>query len=165
MRQHIMVFDSCFNAEIRKDPVIHYFLKNYQRRSIVDDFPIKRNVINKIVFFSCLLCSLSVSAVQQGYIEAIQADVDEFSSGSFQPPAGSSWLGADAVESGGSLNRTVSLEAFSEYLQKESPGTYIFYKKIPLVVRKKVLIEYVEIGDFERTKKSIFRYASSYRTY
>lgn len=135
----------------------------YQRRSVLGVFRNKRNAIRAITFFSCFLCSLSIVASQQEYIEAIEADVDEFSSGTFESPEESSWVGSDLKENGGSTKKTESLESFSVFLKKESPGTYIFYKKLPLEFKQKVLEEYLEIGDIERTKKSILRYATSRR--
>ncbi len=124
-----------------------------------------RNICNAalvINLFICLVFSLPGVASQREYIEAIKADVDEFSTGSFDAPEDSaSWTGADSENLGGSEINTESLESFSDFLKKESPGTYIFYRKLPLEFKKKIFEEYLTLGDIERTKQSVLRYSSS----
>lgn len=127
------------------------------------DFRNQINPVLAIAFFSLLFYSMTIVASQQDYIEAIEADVDEFTSGTFDPPKGSKWVDTGLGDNGGAAKKTETLETFAEFLKNESPGTYIFYKKLPLEFKQKVLEEYLAIGDIERTKKSILRYASSGR--
>lgn len=126
-------------------------------------FGIRRNRTPVIAVFSCLLCSLSVIASQQDYIEAIKADVHEFSSGSFDPPVDSLWVGADSLTIERAEKKHEGLDAFSDFLKAKSPGTHIFYQKLPVQFQQKVHEEYLATGDLERAKKSVFKYLGDLR--
>jgi hypothetical protein len=112
-------------------------------------------------FLCCVSYNSPAFASQQEYIAAIKADVAEFSTGAFDPPAGSSWLVSDQA-SQGEVDLVITLEAFSAFLQTKSPGTSIFYRKLTLEDRRKVYQDYLETGDFERTKKQVLRFAGDH---
>jgi hypothetical protein len=139
--------------------------RKIQRRSVVGGVYVTRILWLASAVCGSLLCVQSVVASQQEYIDAIQADVDEFSSGEFNPPEDSTWVGSDLQQAGEIAKQGMGqgLEPFSEFLKEESPGSFIFFNKLPEEVKQKVADEYLEFGDLERTKKSILRYASSRR--
>ncbi|WP_369162723.1 hypothetical protein [Candidatus Thiodiazotropha sp. LNASS1] len=96
----------------------------------------------------------TVCAIDPGYIEAVEADVAEFASNEFHPPANSSWMGnADS----GSV-QLMDLNGFSAYLQEKSPGSYIFYKNLPGKFKGRLHRDYLTTGDIDRIKKDIFKY-------
>ncbi|MEW8690791.1 MAG: hypothetical protein AB2535_06865 [Candidatus Thiodiazotropha endolucinida] len=105
------------------------------------------------LLFGVFQCG-TVSAIDPGYIEAVEADVAEFASNEFHPPANSSWMGnAD----GGSV-QLMDLNGFSEYLQEMSPGSFIFYKNLPGNFKERLHRDYLATGDIDRIKKDIFKY-------
>jgi hypothetical protein len=109
-----------------------------------------------------LICYLSIAILQSdsafsidsGYIDAIEADVAEFTTHEFHPPANSTWLGNVASDS----TQLMDLNAFSEYLQNKSPGSFIFYKKLPSEYKERLLKDYLATGDLDRIKQDIFKY-------
>jgi hypothetical protein len=105
-----------------------------------------------------LICS-SVLAADADYIAAIEADVAEFTTHEFQPPADSGWIGAGDEASPGAGNQSMDLGGFSAYLQKKSPGSFIFYKKLPVEYQKKLHDDYLSTGDLDRIKEDIFKYS------
>lgn len=93
-------------------------------------------------------------AIDTGYIEAIEADVAEFTTNEFHPPADSDWLGNLDSDS----TQLMDLSGFADYIQSESPGSFIFYKKLPSEYKKKLLKDYLATGDLDRIKEDIFKY-------
>lgn len=94
-------------------------------------------------------------AIDPGYIEAIEADVAEFTSKEFHAPADSAWLGSTGSEA----VKLADLEGFSSFLQNKSPGSFIFYKKLPAEYREQLREAYLATGDLDRIKEDIFKYA------
>lgn len=105
------------------------------------------------------LLSLPVAALDDGYIDAIKADVAEFETKVFSPPAESAWLGAESGEAA----QLADLAGFSNFLRKKSPGSYIFYKKLPTEYKEQLHQEYLATGDIERIKSDIFKYTREVR--
>jgi hypothetical protein len=101
------------------------------------------------------LHSHSALAIDPGYLDAIEADVAEFTSGEFKPPENSTWLGDVNSEEA----QLADLEGFSQYLQNKSPGSFIFYKKLPAEYKEQLLKDYLATGDLDRIKDDIFKYA------
>lgn len=109
-----------------------------------------------------LTCYLSFSvfssnrviAIDTGYIDAIEADVAEFTTNEFHPPSESDWLGNVDSDS----TQVMDLNGFSDYLQNKSPGSYIFYKKLPREYKERLLHDYLATGDLDRIKQDIFKY-------
>ncbi len=127
------------------------------------EYRTRRHPVLVLYVWICLLLSQPVIASQKAYIEAIEADVDEFSSGTFTAPADSSWTGLDSTGAGMSQKNTETLESFSEFLKQASPGSYIFYVKLPPALQRKILEEYRTLGDLERTKKTILNFSDKRR--
>jgi hypothetical protein len=101
----------------------------------------------------CLL-PLPALALDPGYIDVIEADVAEFTSGEFKPPENSTWLGSVNSEEA----RLADLDGFSRFLQSESPGSFIFYEKLPNDYKEQLHEDYLVTGDLDRIKDDIFKY-------
>lgn len=100
------------------------------------------------------LLSHSAQALDPGYLDAVEADVAEFTSQTFTPPADTGWLGdtdSEAVQ-------LADLEGFSSFLQQKSPGSYIFYRKLPTEYKEQLHQDYLATGDLDRIKQDIFKY-------
>jgi hypothetical protein len=81
--------------------------------------------------------------------------VSEFTTNEFQAPENSKWLGDDDNAAAAEMN---DLEGFSAYLQNKSPGSYIFYKKLPKNYQERLHRDYLATGDLDRIKQDIFKY-------
>lgn len=93
-------------------------------------------------------------ALDPGYIEAVEADVAEFTTNEFHPPANSGWLGGADSES----LAVMDLTGFADYLKEKSPGSFIFYKKLSNEYRERLHKDYLATGDLNRVKQDIFKY-------
>jgi hypothetical protein len=108
-----------------------------------------------------LFCGLSAGifitgqalALDPGYVEAVEADVAEFTSHQFQAPTGSGWLGDDKTSA-----QLLDQQGFSDFLQSTSPGSFIFYEKLPDKYQKLLHQDYLVTGDLDRIKQDIFKY-------
>ena len=119
----------------------------------------KHRFMGGILLPLCLFCSLAVQASEREYLEAIKADMEEFYTHEFKPPAGSPWVVSTDTASGGGESEFETLEAFSRFVQKKSPGSYIFYNKLPAGYQKRVHEDYLATGDLNRMKNNIFRFS------
>ncbi|MCU7798063.1 MAG: hypothetical protein KZQ73_14885 [Candidatus Thiodiazotropha sp. (ex Semelilucina semeliformis)] len=99
----------------------------------------------------------AVQAADSDYLSAVKADFAEFTSSVFEISPDSPWIGSieDQPESGGALK---DVEGFSVFLQSKSPGSYIFYKKLPTDYKERLHRDYLATGDLDRIKDDIFRY-------
>jgi hypothetical protein len=93
-------------------------------------------------------------ALDPGYIDAVKADVAEFSTHEYHAVPDSGWQG-DAENTPIQL---AALQGFSEYIRIKSPGSYIFYKKLTDEYKKKLHQDYLSTGDLDRVKQDIFKY-------
>jgi hypothetical protein len=93
-------------------------------------------------------------ALDPGYIEAVKADAEEFTTHEFHAPADSTWLGDTDNRSA----QLADLQGFSEYIRSKSPGTYIFYQQLTDEYRSKLHQDYLSTGDLDRVKQDIFKY-------
>jgi hypothetical protein len=124
-----------------------------------------KRALTKVNLLHCLPLILSsfalspVHAVEKGYIDAVQADLDEFTSGKFEPPPESTWVGSLENQTGGSSNSFNKLKNFSSYVKEKSPGSYIFYAKLPTSYQIRLQQEYLATGDIEQLKRNIFKYS------
>jgi hypothetical protein len=105
-------------------------------------------------FFTLISYTINTYALNQDYVKAVKADVEEFSSHEFIPPDNSEWLGSEENQSA----QLVDLQGFTEFIRTQSPGSYIFYKKLSDDYQKKLHQDYLSTGDFERIKQDIFKY-------
>ncbi|MES9972268.1 MAG: hypothetical protein ABW092_19720 [Candidatus Thiodiazotropha sp.] len=92
--------------------------------------------------------------IDSSYIESIEADVAEFTTNEFNPPADSSWLGNKDSET----TKQMDLNGFSDHLQDKSPGSFIFFEKLSNEYKQRLLKDYLATGDLERVKQDIFKY-------
>ena len=101
--------------------------------------------------------SLQLQAASQAYLAAVEAEVTEFESGSFELPPGSPWVVTVKKSSGPDVVNADSggLEEFSKFLRKKMPGTYIQYKKLPISTKRQIHADYVKTGDLKKTKAAI----------
>ena len=105
-----------------------------------------------------LLCTVAAAA-DPGYIAAVKADVAEFTTHEFQPPPDSAWVGSGSEAGHEGAAQTMDLEGFSAFLQKKSPGSFIFYRKLPKQYQQKLHDDYLATGDLDRIKSDIFKYS------
>ncbi len=117
------------------------------------------------IFIAILLMATLLStplialAVDSGYVAAVEADLAEFTTGTFLPPADSTWVGEEVSETdAGAASPLSDLEGFSSFLRGKSPGSYIFYNKLPNEYKAQLHKDYLATGDLERIKADIFKY-------
>jgi hypothetical protein len=121
------------------------------------DHRITRAVIVRtaLILMGCAPC-FCLQAAESDYVAAVRADVEEFTTHEFEAPAESTWLGsADEVLAGGDLG---TLEGFSQFLRSKSPGSHIFYRKLPKPYQEQLRTDYLATGDLDRIKEDIFKY-------
>ena len=106
------------------------------------------------ILLSAFLFPIHAYAIDSGYVDAVKADAAEFSTNNFQPPANSKWLG----DNDSATTQIVDLQGFSDFIRTESPGSYIFYKKLSTEHRQQLHQDYMATGDFDRVKQDIFKY-------
>lgn len=110
----------------------------------------------RIGLFTAFVCGMLSSAVQalpDDYLAAVEADVREFSTGSFAAPRNSGWVGG-----GGSRatdDGTASLAAFDAFFKKRYPGTYILFVRLADQDKEAVWKDYVKTGDLARVRANI----------
>lgn len=115
-------------------------------------------IIRRLMRFALLGLFLNVPAVHAGtdaYVDAVRAEVDEFTTGRFEPPAGSSWV----VEDGSSVgfDGTANLSDFDAFLRGKLPGTYILYARLPTWKKQQLFDEYNQTGDLGKLRSGIMR--------
>ena len=96
----------------------------------------------------------AAQAMPDDYVAAIQADADEFGSGAFAAPPGSSWIAGGGT--GGVDDGTANLEAFESFLKRRLPGTYILFVRLPEYQKTSVWEDYLKTGDLGSVRSSIF---------
>ena len=101
--------------------------------------------------------SPQLTAAGQAYLVAVDAEVAEFETGSFDLPPSSPWVAAVKKSSGPDVVNADSggLEEFNKFLRKKMPGTYIQYNKLPYSTKKQIHADYVKTGDLKKTKAAI----------
>ncbi|MES9981211.1 MAG: hypothetical protein ABW107_21035 [Candidatus Thiodiazotropha sp. 6PLUC5] len=108
----------------------------------------------------CLSFFDQLNASEHEYLQAIKADYEEFSSGVFDPPSDSPWISVQGNSTDNNIPSYENLEDFSAYLKKESPGSFIFYNKLPESYKSRLHQEYLKTGNLEEIKKNIYKYSS-----
>ena len=93
-------------------------------------------------------------AVSEGYLAAVQAEVDEIHTGRFALPAGSPWTRGGAQL--GKLDATSpEYQAFDKLLHTRLLGTYIQYKRLTSAQQMALFQAYVIDGDLNKTRRSV----------
>ncbi|MET0067885.1 MAG: hypothetical protein ABW076_16195 [Candidatus Thiodiazotropha sp.] len=111
------------------------------------------------LFLTMTALNLSAHADTRGYIDAVTADVEEFSSGNFNPPPDSTWVAKISAQNGDAGSPQAKLEDFSSFIKEKSPGSYIFYSKLPKAYQTRLHQDYLATGDLEKVKQDIFKYS------
>ncbi|MCG7872539.1 MAG: hypothetical protein N0C81_02325 [Candidatus Thiodiazotropha lotti] len=116
------------------------------------------------LFLLSLLSSLSIGnqlhAMQSEYVDAIKADYHEFNSGTFEPPPELTWVGAVSTDTSNAGLAYENLQDFSLFLKEASPGSFIFYNKLPDQYKDQLHQQYLKTGNLDEIKKDIFKYSS-----
>ena len=89
-------------------------------------------------------------------IDAIRAHSIAIGSDSDATADDSTAIG-DNADAGGA-GQLADLEGFSSFLQSKSPGSYIFYVKLPTEYKERLHQDYLATGDLDRIKADIFKY-------
>ena len=130
--------------------------KNYlHKEAMLESVTFLASRIGSFCLLLGVLHAPSLLAIDSGYIEAVKADVSEFSTKEFIAPVDSSWLGSGDEAAAAELN---DLPGFSSYLKNKSPGSYIFYTKLPTDYQERLHRDYLATGDLDRIKQDIFKY-------
>ena len=111
-------------------------------------FPIAALVVCALVF------APPVALAGQAYMQAVEAEVEEFSSGSFDLPAGSPWTSSPTVLAG-STAASGDFDEFNMFFRKKLPGTYIRYRQLPQSVKMQIYQEYVKTGDLSKVRSRV----------
>lgn len=99
------------------------------------------------------LTAISVAQAGEAYVQAVQAEVAEFTSGSFDLPESSPWL-PDAKAAG--IHRaSAEFEQFNKDFRKKAPGTYIRYNQLPYAIQQQIYRDYVKTGDFNKVRADV----------
>ena len=120
----------------------------------------RKHFLSYLPFIICASTLSPLQAAESGYIDAIQADHEEFTTGEFKPPAESSWVGSLSSQTESHKLTYETLEDFSSFLKEESPGSFIFYTKLPETYQSRLHREYLATGNLEELKQNIFKYSS-----
>ncbi|MCU7846344.1 MAG: hypothetical protein KZQ93_21115 [Candidatus Thiodiazotropha sp. (ex Monitilora ramsayi)] len=100
----------------------------------------------------------SARAADREYLRAVEADAAEFTSNVFELSPDSPWIGSESQGAILSGDQSGGLEGFSTFIESKSPGSYIFYKKLPDEYKMRLHHDYLSTGDLDRIKDDIFRY-------
>jgi hypothetical protein len=121
-----------------------------------------KNCKHYLFFFLPLIAIFGPYAAVQGdeseYLDAVEADVEEFTTGTFSSPANSTWVGTAQDHTTDVHVNEDKLDDFSNFLREKSPGSYIFYSKLPHEYQNRLHQEYLASGDMEKIKRNIFIY-------
>lgn len=101
--------------------------------------------------------SQHVQAADKEYLQAVEADVAEFSTNVFEISPDSPWV-ASLSPTSSSVGQGEGLAGFSDFIKSKSPGSFIFYKKLPDEYKNRLHQDYLATGDLDRIKDDIFRY-------
>ncbi|MBV2090691.1 MAG: hypothetical protein KUF72_07360 [Candidatus Thiodiazotropha sp. (ex Ctena orbiculata)] len=108
---------------------------------------------------SCLPIGNQLHAMQSGYLDAVKADYNEFNSGTFEPPPQSTWIGSLSTDTDNDRLGHNDLQDFSLFLKQASPGSFIFYNKLPDQYKDQLHQHYLKSGNLDEIKKAIFHYS------
>lgn len=101
-----------------------------------------------------LLAPAPAAADRQSYLEAVAAEVEEFTSGRFPLSADSPWVAA-AGPGEGAAEAADPRESFAELIMYNMPGTYRLYQKLSPEQQGAVFEAYSETGDLDKVRGQI----------
>jgi hypothetical protein len=113
------------------------------------------NYLPFTIFVSALF---PLHASERGYLDAITADYEEFTTGVFEPPTGSTWVSSLDSQNKSHNLAYEKLEDFSSFLKEASPGSFIFYNKLPKAYQNQLHQDYLKAGNLDEIKQNIFIY-------
>ena len=93
----------------------------------------------------------TVQALDDAYLSAVKADLQEFTTGEFA--IGDNPWGQAAS---GSADGTASLDDFSNFVKEKFRGTYILYSRLPTWKKTQIWQEYVNTGDLGGIRTNIY---------
>ena len=94
----------------------------------------------------------AVSAATPDYVDAVTADLNEFSSGKFDTPSSSDWLGSQQ----GAADGTASMEDFEAFVKSKFRGTYILFVRLSASQKHEIWQDYVATGDLGGIRSNIY---------
>ncbi len=94
------------------------------------------------------------SAIDKSYVDAVKADVDEFTSGQFNPPSNSPWVPGTSRK-GVAAGTAVHLADFNKILRAKMRGSFIRYQQLPEWQQVQIYQTYEKTGDLDRVKREI----------
>lgn len=94
------------------------------------------------------------AAISDGYLAAVQAELDELHTGRFALPAGSLWTRGN-TQAGRLDSSSPEYRAFDKLLHTKLPGTYIQYRRLNASKQMELFHAYVVDGDLNKTRRSI----------
>jgi hypothetical protein len=101
---------------------------------------------------------LPLHASESEYLDAIKADYEEFTTGMFEIPPDSTWISSLDSQTESHNLAYKKLEDFSTFLKEQSPGSFIFYNKLPKAYQSQLHQDYLKTGNLDEIKQSIFKY-------
>jgi hypothetical protein len=113
--------------------------------------------------FALLICLSFIGhthASESDYLDSIKADYEEFNTGVFKAPPESAWITTPGDNNEITSISLETLDDFSSFLKKESPGSFIFYNVLPQQYQSQLHQDYLKTGNLEEVKKNIFKYSS-----
>ena len=97
------------------------------------------------------------------YIRAVEADMAEFSTGSFELDPGSPWISGGETPAGDAADPR-QLAGFETFLKRQFPGTFLQYRSLSDAKKQQIYQEYVNTGDLGKTRTAILRTLSEERS-
>jgi hypothetical protein len=103
-----------------------------------------------------MLCGMvafagGVQAASEAYIDAVNAEVSEFTTGEFSLSTTSPWIAR--ADSGASIS---DVAGFKKFLRSELPGTYILFVRLPEGTQVKIFEDYRDTGDLGKARSDIY---------
>lgn len=105
-----------------------------------------------VIALSLYALSCAAAAASSAYIEAVRADVNEFSGMRFALPESNTWQRSAAAENDG----TASLDDFEKFVKSKFRGTYILFARLPEWKKTEIWEDYVSTGDLGGIRSNIY---------
>ena len=106
------------------------------------------------MLLGCVWIQGTAFALPDDYVAAVEADVAEFTAGTFNAPPDSPWTVAGAA--GNVDDGTADLASFESFLKRRFAGTYILFVRLNQYQKTRVWEDYVKTGDLGSVRSNIF---------